>query len=57
MGRKNKRQKIETFVIPKDLIMLAEKPRYNAHQGGYGPHKNKKAYTRKDKHKGKVDYN
>lgn len=56
MGRKNKRQKIETFVIPKDLIMLAEKPRYNAHQGATGAHKNKKAYTRKSKHAGRNEY-
>lgn len=53
MGRKNKRQKVETFVIPKDLIMLAEKPRYNAHQGGTGAHRSKKAYKRNEKHRGK----
>lgn len=51
MGRKNKRQKIETFEIPKDLLIAANKPRYNAHQGGYGAHKSGKEYTRKEKHK------
>ena len=54
MGRKNKRQNIETFEIPKDLLIAAQKPRYNAHQGGYGAHKSEKAYTRKQKHKQKL---
>lgn len=50
MGRKNKRMKIETFEIPKDLIIAKEKPRYNAYQGGYGAIGTTK-YKRKDKHK------
>ena len=54
MGRKNKRQKIETFEIPKDILIAAKKPRYNAYQGGTGAHKSKKAYTRKQKHKQKL---
>ena len=54
MGRKNKRQKIETFEIPKDLLIEAKKPRYNAFQGGYGAHKSEKIYTRKQKHKQKL---
>ena len=55
MGRKNKRQKmqIETFVIPTDLIIAKEKPRYNAHQGGYGAHKSIKEYKRREKHQKK----
>lgn len=53
MGRKNKRQKIETFEIPKDLIIAKEKPRYNAHQGGYGAHKSIKEYKRREKHQKK----
>lgn len=51
MGRKNKRQKVETFQIPKDLIIATEKPRYNAHQTGTGGHKSVKDYVRKTKHK------
>ena len=50
MGRKNKRQKIETFEIPKDLLISAKKPRYNAHQGGYGVQDETK-YKRKEKYK------
>lgn len=51
MARKNKRKEIATFVIPKDLIIEKEKPRYNAHQTGTGSHKSAKDYTRKDKYK------
>lgn len=54
MGRKNKRQKIETFEIPKDILIAVKKPRYNAHQTGTGGHKSVKDYTRKIKHKGKL---
>ena len=50
MGRKNKRQKIETFEIPKDLLIEAKKPRYNAFQGGYGIQGQTK-YKRKEKYK------
>lgn len=46
MARKNKRQPIATFEIPKDLIIAKEKPRYNAHQGGYGAWDDKKKYKR-----------
>lgn len=51
MGRKNKRKPVETFTIPKDLIMEAQKPRYNAYQTGTGAHKSAKDYKRRDKHK------
>lgn len=51
MGRKNRRQEHISFEIPKDLLIKAATPKFNSHQGGYGPHKNKKAYTRKEKHK------
>lgn len=47
---------------PKTIIITAqqqfdvEKPRYNAHQTGTGAHLNKKAYTRKQKHRN-LDFN
>lgn len=51
MKRKNKPIKIGT--IDKELIFNATKERFNPFQGGYGAHKNKKAYSRKQKHKEK----
>ena len=50
MGRKNKRKPM-SYTIPSDLILEANKPRFNSHQGGYGAHKSAKDYTRKKKHK------
>lgn len=51
MKRKNK--PIKVGVIEKEMIFNATKERFNAFQGGYGAHKNKKAYSRKSKHKQK----
>lgn len=53
MAKRNKRQKkkIEKIVIPKELVVAAEKPRYNPFQGGTGAHKSVKTYTRKEKYK------
>ena len=52
MARRNKRKKTtETLIIPKELVLQAEKPRYNPFQGGTGAHKTAKTYTRKTKHK------
>lgn len=48
---KKKNKNIKIGEIPKELVFNATKERYNPYQGGYGAHKNKKAYTRKDKHK------
>lgn len=48
---KRKKKKSETITIPKELVLQAEKPRYNAFQGGTGAHKTAKTYTRKDKHR------
>ena len=56
MGRKNRRQEHITFEIPKDLLRKAATPKFNSHQGGYGPWKDKKNYTRKIKHKNKLEY-
>jgi hypothetical protein len=41
------------LIITAEQRFDVEKPRYNAHQTGHGAHKNKKAYTRKTKHKGR----
>lgn len=49
-----KKAGIENIVITKEQRFKAEKPRFNAHQGGYGAFKNKKVYNRKDKHKQKL---
>lgn len=51
---KKKNKPISIGVITKEQRFETEKPRYNAHQGGYGAFKNKKAYTRKEKHKQKL---
>lgn len=48
---KKKNTPIKIGEISKELLFNAKKERYNPYQGGYGAHKNKKAYTRKDKHK------
>lgn len=45
-----KKKTIGKIVIPKEKIIEAEKPRFNAYQGGTGAWKNKKKYTRKEKH-------
>lgn len=45
-------KKIHITTITSADRFAAEKPRYNAHQAGTGAHRNKKAYTRKTKHKG-----
>lgn len=34
-----------------DELTLKQLPKYNGFGGGYGPHKNKKRYNRKQKHK------
>lgn len=46
-----KKKTIGKIVIPKELVMEAQKPRYNAYQGGIGVHKTIKTYNRKEKHK------
>ena len=48
---KKKNKTIETIIIPKELIYQAKKERFNPYQTGTGAHRNKKAYTRKTKHK------
>ncbi len=50
---KKKNKNIKIGEIPKELVFNATKERYNPFQGGYGAHRNKKVYTRKDKHKQK----
>lgn len=49
---KNKKT-IGKIVIPKEMIIQAEKPRYNAYQGGTGAWEDKKKYKRKEKHQKK----
>lgn len=56
MGRKNKRKPVETFTIPKDLLVEAQKPKYNGYQTGHGAHKSAKDYKRRDKHKKDFKY-
>lgn len=51
---KKKNKAIRIGTITKEQRFEAEKPRYNAYQGGYGAFKSKKAYSRKDKHKQKL---
>lgn len=46
-----KKKKIPVIKISKEKVMEAKKPRYNPFQGGYGAHKDKKKYTRKEKYK------
>ena len=50
MAARKKKKKIEKITISKDLVLAAEKPRYNAHQGGYGIQGEVK-YKRNAKHK------
>lgn len=35
--------------ITKEQLFNLQKPKYNGFAGGYGPHKNKRKYNRKDK--------
>lgn len=35
--------------ITKEQLFNFQKPKYNGFGGGYGPHKNKRKYNRKDK--------
>lgn len=51
MKKKNKTIKI--VEISKEMVFNSTKERYNPFQGGYGAHKNKKIYTRKEKYKTK----
>ena len=51
MSRGRKKKQVHTIVIPKEKVLEAEKPRYNPFQTGHGAHKNKKVYTRKQKHR------
>lgn len=39
------------YTIPAKKVWDSQKPKYNGFAVGHGPHKNKKAYTRKEKHK------
>lgn len=51
MAKRRQKKQSQSFTIPKELILQAEKPRYNPYQGGYGKHKDKTKYTRKVKYK------
>lgn len=51
LRKRKKNQKILITVIDKEDVFQAKKPRYNAHQGGYGVHEDDKVYTRKSKYK------
>jgi hypothetical protein len=48
----SKKKNTQPLIITAQQQFDVEKPRYNAHQTGHGAHKNKKAYTRKCKHRG-----
>lgn len=50
---KKKNKIIKIGEISKEMVFNATKERYNPFQGGYGAHKNKKAYTRKEKYRTK----
>lgn len=50
---KKKNKTIKIGEISKELVFNVTKERYNPFQGGYGAYRNKKAYTRKEKHKQK----
>lgn len=50
---KKKNKIIKIGEISKEMVFNATKERYNPFQGGYGVHKNKKAYTRKEKYRTK----
>lgn len=43
----------DKIVIPADKVWDARKPKYNGYAVGHGPHRNKKAYNRKRKHRDK----
>lgn len=47
----SKKKNTQPIIITSQQRFAMEKPRYNAHQTGHGVHKNKKAYTRKQKHR------
>lgn len=47
---KKKNKKVTIGIIPKEMILDAVKPRFNAFQGGIGAFKDKTKYTRKKKH-------
>ena len=51
MSRGRKKKQVHTIVIPKEKVLEVEKPRYNPFQTGHGENKNKKVYTRKEKHR------
>ena len=50
---KKKNKPIKIGVISREMIFNSTKERFNPFQGGTGAHKNKKAYTRKEKYKKK----
>ena len=50
---KKKNKPIKIGVISREMIFNSTKERFNPFQGGTGAYKNKKAYTRKEKHKKK----
>ena len=50
---KKKNKPIKVGVISREMIFNSTKERFNPFQGGTGAHKNKKAYTRKEKYKKK----
>jgi len=43
-------KKIKPIIIDAGMLWRAQKPKYNAYQGGYGAH-GKNKYSRKEKHK------
>lgn len=43
----------DKITIPADRVWQAHKPKYNGYACGYGAHRNKKAYRRKQKHRDK----
>ena len=48
--------KQKPIVIPAERIWDAHKPRFNGYACGHGAHRNKKAYTRKQKHRRELSY-
>ena len=50
-----KKKTIGKIVIPKELVMEAQKPRYNAYQGGIGIHKTLKLIIEKRNIKKTID--
>ena len=53
---KKKNKPIKIGVISREMIFNSTKERFNPFQGGTGAHKNKKAYTRKQKWGKKYEY-